>query len=104
MPEGRHRLDILMEQAGNHIYCIVEDNGIGREKSQLLNQARRSRHESTGMSVTRQRLEMLNRRFKDKVSVSITDLKTPDGAACGTRVAIYIPVNLHHDDEGHHYR
>lgn len=104
MPEGRHRLDILMEQAGNHIYCVVEDNGIGREKSQLLHQARRSRHESTGMSVTRQRLEMLNRRFKDKVSVTITDLKTLDGEACGTRVAIYIPVNLHHDDEGHHYR
>ncbi|MEY3984453.1 MAG: hypothetical protein RL160_2012 [Bacteroidota bacterium] len=104
MPDGRHRLDILMEQTGNHIYCVVEDNGIGREKSQQLNQARRSRHESTGMSVTRQRLEMLNRRFKDKVSVSITDLKSPNGEACGTRVAIYIPVNLHHDDEGHHYR
>lgn len=102
LQDVRPHLSITMEQTENHIYCVVQDNGIGREQSRILNSLRRSRHESTGMSVTRQRLEMLNRRFKDKVSVAIADLKDEQGKACGTRVAIYIPINLHHEHEGHH--
>ncbi len=104
MKDGKPHLSIAMEQTDTHVYCVVEDNGIGREQSKALNNLRRSRHESTGMSVTRQRLDMLNRRFKDKLSVEIMDLKDPQGNACGTRVAIYIPMNLHHEHEGHHRR
>jgi len=100
--QGERRLRIFMEQAGTHIYCVVEDNGIGRERSMALNRQRHSRHESTGMSVTRQRLEMLNRRFRDKVSLEITDLKDNQGRVSGTSVAIYIPINLHQEHEGHH--
>jgi ligand-binding sensor domain-containing protein len=102
LKDVRPHLSINMERAENHIYCVVQDNGIGREQSKALNSQRRSRHESTGMSVTRQRLEMLNRRFKDKVSVAITDLKNEQGSANGTRVAIFIPINLHHEHEGTH--
>jgi hypothetical protein len=52
------------------------------------------------MSVTRQRLEMLNRRFRGKLSVQITDLKNSMGEAAGTRVEIFIPVNPFEEHEG----
>jgi hypothetical protein len=90
----------MFRKLQSHLFVVVEDNGIGRHASMELNRQRASRHQSTAMSVTRQRLEMLNRRFRGKLSVQITDLKDSMGEAAGTRVEIFIPVNPFEEHEG----
>ena len=94
------KLKVMFRKLQSHLFVVVEDNGIGRQASMELNRQRASRHQSTAMSVTRQRLEMLNRRFRGKLSVQITDLKNSMGEAAGTRVEIFIPVNPFEEHEG----
>ncbi len=79
------------------ILCIVEDNGIGREKARQLNNldAQFQNHRSRGTSITEKRLQILHQaNSKDKkVFVETIDLKDPDtGVAMGTRVEIKIPI------------
>lgn len=97
---SERRLKVMFRKLQSHLFVVVEDNGIGRQASMELNRQRASRHQSTAMSVTRQRLEMLNRRFRGKLSVQITDLKDSMGEAAGTRVEIFIPVNPFEEHEG----
>jgi LytS/YehU family sensor histidine kinase len=97
---SERRLKVMFRKLQSHLFVVVEDNGIGRQASMELNRQRASRHQSTAMSVTRQRLEMLNRRFRGKLSVQITDLKNSMGEAAGTRVEIFIPVNPFEEHEG----
>lgn len=73
------------------IVCAIEDNGVGREKSKEINRAKINRHVSSGMSITQNRLEILNTMHRSNLSVNITDLKRGQEAV-GTRVEIFIPL------------
>ncbi|HEY1044849.1 MAG TPA: sensor protein lytS, partial [Bacteroidia bacterium] len=72
--------------------CSVEDNGIGRIKSGELNKkSKETYHESTAMSVTAERLEILkeNRNYQ---ALEIIDLTDENGQALGTKVIVRIPL------------
>jgi len=77
------------------ILCVVEDNGIGRERAyqirasdpQFLN------HRSKGTTITEKRLQILHNSKDKKVFVETIDLKDrQSGEALGTRVEIKIPI------------
>jgi two-component system, LytTR family, sensor kinase len=79
----------------DNILCVVEDNGIGREKARKMQEADQYtvKHKSRGTSITEKRLEILHQSKKDSIFVKTIDLKDPiTGIACGTRVEIQIPV------------
>jgi hypothetical protein len=82
---------ISINKKDDLLLCIVEDNGVGREASGKL---KNSGHKSLGMSVTKERLEILNAINNSNLSAEIIDLYKPDGEAAGTRVEIYVPSNL----------
>jgi LytS/YehU family sensor histidine kinase len=86
--EGGHLL-ISLSIEGSLIKCIIEDNGIGRRRSAEL---KKSNHKSLGMSITKERLEILNSLHGSQLSVEIVDLVNDAGEAAGTRVVIYIPA------------
>ncbi|MCB0583765.1 MAG: histidine kinase, partial [Phaeodactylibacter sp.] len=77
------------------ILCVVEDNGIGREKARQLRMKdpQYHNHRSRGTNITEKRLEILHN-SKDKDSfvhtIDLKDEKTGD--ATGTRVEIMIPI------------
>ncbi len=70
----------------------VEDDGVGREKAQEIESKQTSRHRSMATSITRDRLNALNKKLKKKIRMEIIDLKDPDGQRIGTRVEFGIPV------------
>lgn len=74
--------------------CVVEDNGIGREAAiQFRSQeVTRENHQSLGIGITRERLELLNRSGHPGHSIEITDMKDKSGNPLGTKVEIYFPV------------
>ncbi len=77
------------------ILCIVEDNGIGRDKVREIQKRDdyHLNHKSLGTSITEKRLELLHGGRKDKLLVKITDLRDPlSNEALGTRVEIQIPI------------
>lgn len=73
------------------IQCIVEDNGIGREKSKAINQKRQHQHKSFALKATTERLDLLNYGKERKIGVEILDLKYEDEAT-GTKVILNIPI------------
>ncbi len=77
------------------ILCIVEDNGIGRDKARELRQKdiRYQNHRSRGTIITEDRLKLLNDSKENQVFVQTIDLKDElTGEALGTRVEIRIPI------------
>ena len=77
------------------ILCIVEDNGIGRQKARALQiqDAQYQNHRSKGTSITEKRLKILHNSKDKGVFVQTIDLKEAEtGNPLGTRVEIKIPI------------
>ena len=81
----------ISKPSENIIQCIVEDNGIGREKSKAINQKRQHQHKSFALKATTERLDLLNYGKEQKIGVEILDLKQGDEAT-GTKVIFNIPI------------
>jgi streptogramin lyase len=88
--EGKGLVDIRLAMRNDNIHCVIEDNGIGREKAMEL-KSKKQAHQSAGISITKDRLDILNLTPKGEMSVEITDLYDDSGEAAGTRVEIVIP-------------
>jgi streptogramin lyase len=86
---GRLKI-ILRGIAAGTLQCIIEDNGIGREKAIEIRSQSGIARKPRGMLITQQRLEILNKQSRKNYSVQITDLKDEQGAAAGTRVEFII--------------
>ncbi|GAA4276967.1 hypothetical protein GCM10022259_16910 [Aquimarina mytili] len=61
--------------ASDTIEIIITDNGIGRKKSKELKTQNQKLQKSKGMGNIRKRIAILNKMYKDKVDVFITDLE-----------------------------
>ncbi|MEO8151165.1 MAG: histidine kinase [Bacteroidia bacterium] len=85
--ESNQQLLITFNKSGtNHLEITIEDNGVGRKKSSELKVE--GNHHSMGMSITENRLRLLD--DKNENSVLIEDLTGPDGSAAGTCVRVNI--------------
>ncbi|MDC6404762.1 MULTISPECIES: histidine kinase [Maribacter] len=75
--EEKGRLEVKV-QAKNEkeLEILVSDDGIGRTKSAELKTVNQRKQKSTGMGNIKQRIAILNDMYGDKVSVSISNLKT----------------------------
>ncbi len=77
----------------NNIIMETEDNGIGIIASEKeKNTKRKSEFHSLATKITRERIQNLNKRKKEKVVLDIVDLSTLDKKLKGTRVSIKIPL------------
>ncbi len=86
--KGLLHINISLED--ENIICIIEDNGIGREKAAEIKKQSGIERKSRGMLITKERLEILNMYSKDQYTVKIIDLKDTNGQAAGTRVEVRI--------------
>ncbi len=76
----------------NYLNCIIEDNGIGREKSKELSKNNKT-HNSKSTYITLERFVLLNQtQTKKGYHIKTTDLYDDSGFASGTKVEITIPV------------
>ena len=74
------------------LQCIIEDNGIGREKAKELKSKTATSRKSLGMQLTENRLSLLNKHAELNASVEIIDLQNGNSEAAGTKVILKIPV------------
>lgn len=102
--KGKKKLTIRFSKncLGNHnnennLFCEIEDNGIGREASMKINQQNGRVYQSKAMSLTQDRIDLLNSSDTSKLKLDIEDLQNEDGSAAGTKVNICIfqPKNDH---------
>lgn len=89
-PSRRGKIEIEFIEKDNVLECILTDNGIGRVKAEeLKNAGNDTHHNSTAMSVTKQRLEMM-KKVKGFEPLEVTDLYDEKGNALGTKVIVRI--------------
>lgn len=72
--------------------CIIDDNGIGRKYTHETNE--NNKHQSYGVSLTQQRIELLGQLYNTNIKVKITDKIEDNGLPAGTRVEFNLPLTL----------
>ncbi|MBP9933068.1 MAG: histidine kinase [Chitinophagaceae bacterium] len=88
--QGEKRLQVSFHMLDEErIRCVVEDNGIGRERSGQREQTFKKK--SLALSYVRTRLELLSHTLHRNCFVEIHDLKNAQNEALGTRVEVIIP-------------
>jgi ligand-binding sensor domain-containing protein/putative methionine-R-sulfoxide reductase with GAF domain len=90
--EGNRKLKIDFFEKNNCLRCVIEDNGIGREKSAQAKMNNGQRHVSKGIQVSLERLKNMENDNGQKGSLIIFDLKDDNGQPSGTRVEIDFPI------------
>lgn len=90
--EGKGNITISINKNKHLLQCTINDNGIGRVASEKIN-SKKSKHKSHGMSITKERLEILNAMHKSPLSVEIADILNEKKEIAGTSVKIFIPID-----------
>lgn len=91
--ETAGHLDIHISMTGDHmLQCIIQDNGVGREKAKEYKSKSATTKKSLGMKLTEDRISILNKHTSPNASITIVDLVADNSEPAGTRVILKIPV------------
>jgi hypothetical protein len=91
--DNKGRIIVTFSRSGDFLDCIIEDNGVGRKASGMYKSANPIEYQSKGISLTTDRIELMNRAAGPHISVNIYDLENVDGTGAGTRVLIKFPLH-----------
>lgn len=81
-------LKVSLSSEENNLKVTITDNGIGREQSKQLKTENQKKHNSTGLKNTEERINIINKVYQKKYTVTVLDLNE-DGT--GTRVILNLP-------------
>lgn len=84
-------VEISVREKEGRLYCVIEDNGVGREKARELSDKSVLKTKSMGLKITEERLRLLSKQGWEKL-VNIIDLKDSFNNPLGTRVEINFPL------------
>jgi ligand-binding sensor domain-containing protein len=89
--KGKKTVTITFELQKGKLKCVIEDNGIGRDVAvQMQNNTDKVKKRSMGMTITEERLQLL----EENASIIINDLYHENGEPAGTRVIIFLPLEF----------
>ncbi|OQP57979.1 sensor histidine kinase [Niastella populi] len=83
---------ISVKREGNHLICVLEDNGVGRKAAMQYKSISPINYQSKGLSLTADRIAMFNKEHNEKINMTIEDLEDNFHNSLGTRVTISFPV------------
>jgi len=89
--EDKGKLSILIHRDSELLRFEILDDGIGREKSKGYKSKYGSEKKSMGLSITKDRISVLNRLYNLEADMKIVDLYDKDNQPVGTRVIVKIP-------------
>lgn len=89
-------LSIRVAEEGSILTVTIEDNGVGRTKSQTLKTKNQKKNKSTGIKNTAERLKLLNELYKTQYHIEVSDLH-PEKENTGTRVVVRMPNQPNHE-------
>lgn len=90
---GKKNLELSIQIQGNILSCKIDDNGIGREASRLLQKENPKlyKNKSLGIRNTLDRIQLSNELNQSGIEVETID-KEENGKPSGTQVIITIPI------------
>ena len=91
IPGKELQIRICFKKEGNHLICVVEDNGQGIETSLNNKKEMQVSHQSIGIANVKERIQVLNEKYKLNSELRIED-KSKNGNETGTIVKLYFPL------------
>lgn len=91
--KNERKLLILFKEQNEQLLIKIDDNGIGRKRSQELNEIRNKKHKSFAMDANKKRLDILKNNYKS-IAIKIDDKYSSMGEPIGTCVSITLPLNF----------
>ena len=89
--DDRGTLKINIKQLDEETLSVsIEDDGVGRKKSQELKTKNQLKQKSKGMSTIKKRVSILNSMYQDRISVSVSNLFEDE---TGTKVELLLKKN-----------
>jgi sensor histidine kinase YesM len=92
--EGKGHLNVLVSEVVSEtdktLHCIIEDDGIGRQKATELKSKSAESEKSMGLRITTERLALLNQENNFSTFYKIEDVLNEHNNVVGTRVQIRI--------------
>lgn len=86
------RIDLTFKITGTVLHCEIIDNGVGIKKSSEIKSQMEFTHKSLGMSILKERLELINAKENIDVYSRMTDMEDDDHNPLGTKVELNIPL------------
>lgn len=92
--KNNHLLTIDVKRKDRNLSIIIDDNGVGRKRSEEINKKKPGKHISFSTKANQKRLELLNksRGNNDKMMVKYIDKTDQHNNAEGTIVIVSIPI------------
>ena len=81
---GKGYICIQVRLSNGGMAVMIEDNGIGREKAGVYKTVEHIEYQSRGMSLTAERIKIMNSIYGRDIAVEVVDLKDEDGSPTGT--------------------
>jgi len=88
----RGLLTIELRADNDILTCIIQDNGVGRQRAGILKSKSAQKHKSMGLQITAERLNLLTGNGSPGHYFDIEDLYDEDGQPTGTRVVLKIRI------------
>jgi ligand-binding sensor domain-containing protein len=86
--DGKGYIWVSARPVEDKMVCIIEDNGIGRQRAAQYKTREHIEYQSRGMSLTADRIRLINAVHGDSIRTEVIDLQDEQGRATGTRVII----------------
>ncbi|MFD2932782.1 ligand-binding sensor domain-containing protein [Spirosoma flavum] len=83
---------ISLKPVNQYLECVVEDDGIGRQKAIELKSKTVASHKSVGLKVTEDRLQLMSQRSGQEARVDVIDKVNEANEPMGTKVIIQLPL------------
>jgi two-component sensor histidine kinase len=84
-------LSISFSKEDAFLKIVIDDNGIGRKRSEELNKINYSKHASFAMNANKKRIDILQQQYKN-INLQIIDKYSDFNEAMGTQVIIQLPI------------
>jgi ligand-binding sensor domain-containing protein len=89
--KGKGHLLVQITKEESALFCVIEDNGIGRRKAAEIKMKQGTFQQSLGSKITEDRIDILNSLYSNDIDIRYVDLEDEMGQPRGTRVEITLP-------------
>jgi ligand-binding sensor domain-containing protein len=86
------RIRVIIRKDAHYLICIIEDNGVGRERAAQYKSREKDEFPSRGMELTARRIDILNSTMANPISTVVEDITVEGGRRDGTRVIVRFPL------------
>ena len=85
------RVCVEFKKQDDALVCIIDDDGVGIELMQSIRPLNSRRYQSRGIANIKNRITLLNEKYKHDCGITVTDKKELSGES-GTRVILQLPL------------